>query len=294
MHSPAEIASVPYVVITTSRQRRAGNGLAARLVGAFAPRSIRTLTSNAMRANRSIASIAGVLFITATATVLLATAIEQPVLNAAGWLGNMPQDATRLLAGGLLEFIAAGTSVAIAISMYPLLRHWSVGLALGAVVFRALEALMYTVGAVSLLSVVAVGRQFASASAADRGSLQAVADGLLAMRQEAILAGVFAFCVGAFLYYAVLFRSDQIPLWLSGWGIGGVVLMLVACVLALFTQSPVTSQTILTIPIAVQEMVLAVWLIACGLSASPRDSEQPARVSTVDHPIAERDRSDVL
>jgi hypothetical protein len=44
--------------------------------------------------------------------------------------------------------------------------------------------------------------------------------------------------------------------------------MLAACVLALFSDSPVTGYVLLALPIGVQELVLAVWLIIKGFNAS--------------------------
>jgi hypothetical protein len=160
--------------------------------------------------------------------------------------------------------IAAGTSAGIAIALYPVLRRWSGTLALGAVVFRALEAAMYTVAAVSMLSLLEVAHGFTHAAGTDRGSLQAVGDSLLAVRREAILAGVFAFAVGGLMYYSVFYRSRLVPRWLSGWGIAAEFAMLGACLSALFSGNAVTSYTPLILPIAVQEIVLAVWLIGRG------------------------------
>lgn len=127
---------------------------------------------------------------------------------------------------------------------------------------------MYTVGAVSMLSLLKVAQQFTKAASADRGWLQAIGDSLVGVRQEAILAGVFAFAVGALMYYYAFFRSRLLPRWLSGWGIAGELLMLVACVSALFSRNPVTSYTILILPIAVQEIVMAAWLIARGFRSA--------------------------
>jgi hypothetical protein len=230
-----------------------------------------------MDSNRKTAIAAGLLFITATAASLLGTAIE-PALTAPGYLTRISENVTRVSGGGLLELIAAGTSASIAISLYPVLKRWSGTLALGAVVFRAIEATMYTLGAVSMLSLLEVAQQFMQAAGADHAWLQAISDSLVAVRQEAILAGVFAFAVGALMYYYVFFRSRLLPRWLSGWGIAGVLLMLVACLSALFSRNPVTSYTMLILPIAVQEIVMAVWLIARGFSTARIEPGTIARV----------------
>ena len=230
-----------------------------------------------MDSNRKTAIAAGLLFIAATAASLLGTAIE-PALTGTDYLTRISENMTRVSGGGLLELIAAGTSAGIAISLYPVLKRWSGTLALGAVVFRAIEATMYTLGAVSMLSLLKVAQQFTQAAGANRSLLQAIGDSLVGVRQEAILAGVFAFAVGALMYYYVFFESRLLPRWLSGWGIAGALLMLVACLSALFSRNPVTSYTILILPIATQEIVMAVWLIARGFSAAEIESGTIARV----------------
>ncbi|MFL5734436.1 MAG: DUF4386 domain-containing protein [Chloroflexia bacterium] len=221
-----------------------------------------------MDPNRRTAVTAGIVFIAATAASLLGTAIEQPVLTGMDYLSRISADPTRISTGGLLELIAAGTSAGIAIVLYPVLKSWGRGLALGAVVFRAIEAVMYVLGAVNMLALHDVAQQFTQAAGADRAWLQALGDSLISVREVAILAGVFAFALGAFMYYCLFYRSRLVPRWLSGWGIVAVLLMLVACLLALFSGNPVSSYVVLILPIAVQEMVLAVWLIARGFSSA--------------------------
>jgi hypothetical protein len=219
-----------------------------------------------MDSNRRAALTAGVLFIVATAASLLSTALERPVVTGADYLTRIADNVGRVSVGGLVELVAAGTSAGIAIALYPVLRKRSPGLALGSVVFRTLEATGYAAAAVITLSLLTVAGQYTSATAAGRASIRAIGDALAGVRQDTILAAVFAFALGALMYYIVFYRSRLVPRWLSGWGILAELLMFTACLLALFTQHAVTSYTLLALPIAVQEMVLALWLIVRGFS----------------------------
>ena len=102
----------------------------------------------------------------------------------------------------------------------------------------------------SLLSLLTLGQQFTTAGAADRTSLQAIGNLMVSVRDHAALVAVFAFCVGAFMYYYLFFQSRLIPRWLSGFGIVAIILMLAACVLALFSGNRITSYIPLAAPIA--------------------------------------------
>jgi hypothetical protein len=235
-----------------------------------------------MSPDRRAALTAGALLIVGTATALLSSAVEHPVVTGADYLTKIAGNGARVSAGGLIELVAAGASAGIAISLYPVLRRRGEGLALGAVVFRAVEGAMYMVAAVITLALLTVARQYAQASAPGHGGIQAIGDALTGVRQDAILAGVFASILGALMYYIIFYRSRLVPRWLSGWGLAAEVPMLIACLLATFSRTPVTSYTIWILPIAIQEIALAAWLIFRGFSpsiAAPRavTEPQPAR-----------------
>jgi hypothetical protein len=168
----------------------------------------------------------------------------------------------------LLILIGYFACAGIAVVMYPVLKKWNAGLALGSVVFRTIETAFYMVGLVCLLSLLTLGQQFTTAGAADPTSLQAIGNLLVSVRDNAALVAVFAFCLGAFMYYYLFFQSRLIPRWLSGFGIVAIILMMAACVLALFSGNRITSYIPLAAPIAVQEMILAVWLIVKGFNPS--------------------------
>jgi hypothetical protein len=70
---------------------------------------------------------------------------------------------------------------------------------------------------------------------------------------------ILALSLGGFLFYALLFRDQLIPRWLSVWGLVGVLMAVLASLLVMFGVSRVRSKAyvLLTVPIAVQETVLA-------------------------------------
>jgi Domain of unknown function (DUF4386) len=131
------------------------------------------------------------MFIVATVTAVAAAALL-PTLTGPDYLTEVADHANRMAASALVYLIAAGTSVGIAVALYPLLKKTHATLALGAVVFRTIEAAFYTAAVVSLLSITTLGRQFATAPAAHRPSIQVLAHYALGVRDHATLAGVFA------------------------------------------------------------------------------------------------------
>src|SRR4030066_1782008 len=216
---------------------------------------------------RKIAVMTGLIFIIATVAGFLADALT-PVLTGTDYLTRFSAHTNQVAAGVLFRLVAAFASGGIAIAMYPVMKGSNAGLALGSVVFRALEAVFYIVGVVSLLAPLTLGQQFTTAGAADRTSLQAIGNLLVSVRDNAALVAVFAFCLGAFMYYYLFFQSRLIPRWLSGFGIVAIILMTAACVLSLFSGNPVTGYKPLAFSIFLQEMALAVWLIVKGFNPS--------------------------
>jgi len=169
----------------------------------------------------------------------------------------------------------------VPVVLYPVLKRHSAVLALGYVVFRgALEAITCLVAPVAWLLLVALGRAqmapAASAGAAGSG-FQASGVVLLAAADHSALAGII-FCLGALMFYTVLLRSRLVPRWISVWGLAAVVPYLAAEFLAMFALVDPMSSTaaLLFIPMAVQEMVLAVWLIVKGFS-EPVNASQSAK-----------------
>jgi hypothetical protein len=219
--------------------------------------------------------MAGVVFIVATVASLAGSAL-MPDVSGADYLMRFAAQANRASSAALLHLIGHLVSASIAVVMYPVLSRRNVGLALGSVVFRTIEAAFYMLGLVCFLSLVPLGQQVTAALAGERVPLQVIGDALVSVHNRAALLGVFAFCLGAFLYYSLFFQSRLIPRWLSGFGIIAILLMLTACVLSLFSGNLITSYIPLAFPIFLQEMVLAVWLIVKGFDLSAMSAREGA------------------
>jgi len=233
--------------------------------------------------HRSIARITGVLFIIATAASLLSLAFLGSV-GSPDYLTEIAANEGQVTVGVLVRFIAAFASAAIAISLYPVLKRYRQGLALGAVGFRIIEGTFYALGAVSVLLLLTLSQQFVKTAAGDPAYFDQLGTLLKAFDDWAGLAGILAFYVGGLLYYRVFYQTRLVPRWLAAWGVGGVILGAAAALLVLFgvtgSMSPV--QMALNAPIGLQEMVLAVWLIVKGfnVSATTSDSSLHAKAST--------------
>ena len=94
-----------------------------------------------MMSARRVAITTGVLFIVATVASLVGAAL-QPSLTGTDYLAGVAAHENQATASALAYLIGAFASVGIAVSLYPLMRRSAKGLALGSVVFRALEATM--------------------------------------------------------------------------------------------------------------------------------------------------------
>ena len=171
--------------------------------------------------------------------------------------------------------------------MYPVLRRHSEVLALGYVVFRgALETITCIVTAIALLLLAALGQlsvQAGAAGTAAASGFQVPGALLLKAGDMGALTGI-VFCLGALMFYTVLYRSRLVPRWITGWGLAAVVPYLTAEFLVVFAVFDSTSSTavLLFLPMALQEMVLAVWLIVKGFNAP---AVAPKAATTAPHAL---------
>lgn len=221
-----------------------------------------------MKSERKTAVIVGVLFILATVFSLISTSLTSGVTGAPDYLAKIASNQNQVIIGTLFEFAAAISVFLIPAMMFPILRQFDESMALGYFGFRIMEAFTLVLDGFGFLLLVTLSREYLNAGSTASG-FQTLGALLLGVHGWAFPLDPFFFGLGGFIFYYLLYKSKLIPRWLSIWGLIGDVMVFALSLLGLFGQFLV----ILAVPIAVQEMVLAVWLIAKGFDPSAIVSE---------------------
>ena len=217
-----------------------------------------------MNTNKRTARIVGVLFIIGTLAGILSffggTIIDDP-----DYLIKASENENQIIIGALFILIMGFALAMVPVMMFPIFRKFNEALALGYVVFRgALETVTYFGGVIIWLFLITSSQEYVKAGAPDASYFQTLGTLLLEAADWIDYISTLAFGLGALMFYYLLYQSKLIPRWLSGWGLIGAILVLAVGLLAMFGLD----LAILWAPLALQEMVLAVWLIVRGFNPS--------------------------
>jgi len=224
---------------------------------------------------RKTAIIVGVLFIIATVASILGSLSLGSILDAPNYLTTVSGHGSELIIAVLLFLIAAISAVATSFMLFPVLRRYIESLALGYVVLRTFENVFYVIGTLGLLLMLTVSQKYVP-GAVDASYYTTLGTLLLALKSWAGLIGTLIFAgLGSMTLNYVLYQSKLVPRWLSLWGFIGAALIILYGLIGIFGLGlGLTSPfALLAIPIAVQEMVFAVWLIVKGFNKSAITSE---------------------
>jgi len=222
-----------------------------------------------MDTNRKTAIIVGVLFIIGTVSGVLSVVFSGPILDMPDFLMKVSANEGQLIIGAL-SVLTMGLALAmVPVMMFPILKKQNEALALGYVVFRgALETFTYMAMVISWLLLIILSQEYIKAGASDISFLQTL--GTLSLEANGQINHILkiVFPIGSLIFNYLLYQSKLVPRWLSVWGLIGVTLHFAEGLLTLFGLLPAGAETVMALPIALQEMVFAVWLIIKGFNPS--------------------------
>jgi hypothetical protein len=227
-----------------------------------------------MNTNRKTAIIVGVLYIIGTVAGVLSGFVSWGLLDTPDYLNIVASNVSRAQLTALLILVMGLSLAMIPAMMFPILKRQNEALAVGYIIFRgALETLCYIAGAVCWLLLVVVARQYTDSGATVAAQFPSL--GILLVKAIDVFDGILSivFSLGAMMFYFLLYQAKLIPRWISIWGLIGLILYLASGLLMMFGLITSTMNDVLQLPIFLQEMLLAVWLIAKGFNPSAISSE---------------------
>lgn len=226
-----------------------------------------------MNTNKKIAVVIGVLFLVALIFNIIASGLMDPVLSVPDYLVNAYPRKNAVILGNMLNFICAIAMIFIPIVFFPIANKINKNLGLGYVVFRFLEGILQIFIAIKYLSLIGSSREYLNAGPGNIPFLQSIGDSIQSEIHWAEIIYVMNYIGGAMAFYPLLYKSKLVPRFLSVWGILAVLLLLIGEImgifgLGIFSTMPLMKAFVYFAPlVALNELVLSIWLIAKGFNS---------------------------
>jgi hypothetical protein len=220
-----------------------------------------------MDASRRAPAIAGALIIVGMIAGVLSIV---PVLEEPHYLALISAHESQIIVGAVSQLAMIPAYVGFALCLYPILRTESEALSLGFLGFRLIAATFHLIGVIFLPLFLVLGQEFAQAGASGAPHLEALGD-LLRTARDLVnhVALIISLGLGDLLFFCILYRARLVPRWSSVWGLIGVGSAVSASLLVLLRLADVVAPLYLAMnaPLALQSVVLALWLITRGFDA---------------------------
>jgi len=218
-----------------------------------------------IHSDRRPAVITGVLLLAGLVAGLFSVV---PVINGADYLAKASTQEYQVLVGAFSQLLMIVAYVGIPICLYPILSKHHKGVALGSVAFGIIAGVFIMMGVIVLLLLLTLSHEFSNLGASNSSYVQTLG-GLLREGRDLVnhVATTLAFALAMLLFNCIFYQTKIIPRWLSVSGILGSALSILASLLFMIRFIGLdASYMTLNVPIAIQQLVLAIWLILKGFN----------------------------
>lgn len=225
-----------------------------------------------MNSNKKAARLVGILFILAAVTAVIGLLLYDPILNEQDYLTAGAEHSRQVVLGAVLELILVVSEVGTATTMYPILKKYDGTIALWHVCFRFLEAVLIIIGIISVLALLTLSQEYIAGGAQNSSVFEANGTVLKAIHEWTFLLGPnFMLGINTMMYSFIFYKSKLVPRFIPIIGMTGAALVFTCSILVMFDVIEQVSVwgALLAMPVAANEMILAVWLIAKGFNDTP-------------------------
>lgn len=216
--------------------------------------------------NKFNAQIIGWLFIIATISSIIGLKLYDPILADDNFMVSANKHYAQIVFGAINELILVVAATGTGIMLYPYLRRYSESLGIGYLSFRMLEVVFIMIGIVSVLTALSISEHYAKGIIPESNAQYQMLT-LIAMHKWTFMLGPnFMLAVNTFIYSLVFFKTRMVPIHFSRLGLLASFMIMLAAILEMFGLIEQLSfwGILLALPIALYEMMLAVWLLVKG------------------------------
>ena len=192
-----------------------------------------------------------------------------PSIESVDYLKEVFPNRNQVMIGVIFQFILVPIYIGFALVLFKTLKKHKENSAIGFVGFRLIAGAFQILGVILIPLFIYLSEIYLSSTGDSLLYVKSLGEMLKIVRDLTNHLGVMvATGLGNLLFYYILLSGKYIPKWLSVWGIIGNILIILASFLILFQLFDVISGAYIsiTIPLVLQELVLAIWLIIKGLS----------------------------
>lgn len=205
----------------------------------------------------------GIFFIAATTTSIIGLLKYQPVFDAALTATSLSGYASQFRLGAFFEFLLMAANVGTAVMLFPFLsttnRSWGIAYA----AFRLMEVVFIGIGALAML---VLSSQLSAGVDTNQSGLTEV---VRTIYKWTMISGPhFMLGINTAIYSTYMYRQRMIPKGIALLGMIGAALIFANAIAEIFqVRDAFSTATFITaFPIAIFEMILAVWIILKGLN----------------------------
>jgi hypothetical protein len=225
-----------------------------------------------MNTVNGVSRILGVAFLLQFITSVTSGLLMQPALIVPGDISatmlRIAANPTLMRANILVDALTALGVIFLGAMLFITLRKQDERIALVGLGFYILEASLLAASRAQAYSLLRISQEYAAAG--HPAYLETMANlALESMDFVGFTLHVLAFCLGAILFYYLLYKSGVVPRALSLWGLIAVVPVLIATLLAIFDyQVP----QFVALPYIPFEFVIGVWIVIKGIRVGSETS----------------------
>ena len=228
-----------------------------------------------MDSNKSNAIKIGILFLVALIFNIAATNISDPILKSPDYLNTVFPNRIILITANILNLICAFAMIFIPVILMRVVKKEHERLAVVYVVFRFLEGILFIYLAIKSLSIISLSREYLNTGNNNSSVVEILGNAVNSEIHWATIIYIIIFCFGAIAFYTLLYKSELVSKVFSVWGILATLYLFIGAMLGLFSIGIFNNIQLMqgmvyfAPPIALNELVLSIWLIVKGFKVEP-------------------------